>query len=409
VTGSARALAHRLSRTASRTLARRLVLLTMLVALASVTATGLTQAALDRATARQTARAALARDADTLASVETTNSRLGRVVGLTRAIRLIEGHNVSVLATGDPTRATAPFRAADITSLTAGTRPMLSATRLAGGRAWLVEGRAAGELAVLVAQPVSDAVASTRTPARRYLLPLGLGLLVGALAGLALARQLGRPITRLATAARQLSAGRRDVRLEPEGPAELADLAQAVNGLTDALASSEARQRQFLLDVSHELRTPLTAVSGYAEALADGVLGGEEATRAGGVIRDEAARLAHRVNDLLALARTQADDFRVEPARTDLGELLRAAARAWQPRAARAAVPLTLELPTGPLEAVTDAERLRQAVDALVDNALRVLPPGAPLVLAGGGEADRAWAAPGSPTTTWPSPSSGGG
>ena len=79
--------------------------------------------------------------------------------------------------------------------------------------------------------------------------------------------------------------------------------------LAHGLAASEDRQRRFLLDVSHELRTPLTAVLGYAEALAEGDLPAEEVAQAGAVIRTEALRLQRRVEDLLALARMEADDF----------------------------------------------------------------------------------------------------
>jgi two-component system sensor histidine kinase BaeS len=44
-------------------------------------------------------------------------------------------------------------------------------------------------------------------------------------------------------------------------------------------------------------------------------------------------------------------------------------------------VPFRLEAPPGPLTAVTDPARLRQALDGLFDNALRVTPAGAPIVL----------------------------
>ena len=41
-----------------------------------------------------------------------------------------------------------------------------------------------------------------------------------------------------------------------------------------------------------------------------------------------------------------------------------------------------LEVPPEPLRRVTDASRLRQILDGLLDNALRVTPAGAPIVLA---------------------------
>ena len=61
----------------------------------------------------------------------------------------------------------------------------------------------------------------------------------------------------------------------------MADVSVALNELAVALATSENRQRAFLMSVSHELRTPLTSIKGYAEALADGVIGPEGARQAG--------------------------------------------------------------------------------------------------------------------------------
>ncbi len=95
--------------------------------------------------------------------------------------------------------------------------------------------------------------------------------------------------------------------------------------------------------------------------------------------------------DLLALARMEADDFRLEPAPADLAELVRGAELAWRPRAAASGVRLDIQVPEGPVPVTTDAERLRQAVDALADNALRVLTPGSHLILGCGSDATRAW------------------
>jgi two-component system OmpR family sensor kinase len=369
-----------------RTLTGRLVATVIVVALASVLVTGLAMIGLFRQGVEQAARTALGRDADTVAATleDRQLRRNGTPAGLAALQRRLAPRGIT-LAWAGPAGAPggappAPVTAADLAAVrSAGT---LAQRRTVGDTAWLLEGRPSGDGVVVLAQPVAEAAAGVAPPRRRLVIPLLLGLAGGALAGLVLARQLTRPLAALAAAARRLTAGQRDVRVPPEGPLEVVDVAQALGGLASALAGSEDRQRRFLLDVSHELRTPLTAVSGYAEALADGVVTGPDVVPAAEVIRDEAARLRSRVEDLLALARMEADDFRVELAAADLAELVRAAGRAWQARADAAGVPLSVEAPDAPLVVRTDAERLRQAVDALADNALRVLPAGAPLVLA---------------------------
>ena len=60
---------------------------------------------------------------------------------------------------------------------------------------------------------------------------------------------------------------------------------------------------------------------------------GEQVPAAAAVVRQEAGRLQRRVEDLLALARLEADDFTLNAAPVDLGEVVRAAAAAAAPRA----------------------------------------------------------------------------
>jgi two-component system sensor histidine kinase BaeS len=221
-------------------------------------------------------------------------------------------------------------------------------------------------------------------------LPLLAGLGAGVLAGVLLGRRLTRPIRNAAIAAARLSSGDRGVRLRVEPPAEVGALALSINELAEALTASEGRQREFLLSISHELRTPLTTIRGYAEALADGVVDADSASAVGKTVVAEAERLDRLVADLLSLARLEAADFAIEPTTVELGALLRSAEAAFAPRCAQVGVRLRLEQPSGPISVRTDPVRLRQIVDGLMENALRVVPPGQPVVLAVGAGPSRA-------------------
>jgi len=199
----------------------------------------------------------------------------------------------------------------------------------------------------------------------------------------AIAERLGRPLKRTAVAAHALNSGRRDVVIPPEGPAEVREVSDALNRLAAGLAQSEARHRQFLMSVSHDLRTPLTAINGYAESLADGVIPPEETARVGAIMLNESHRLSRLVGDLLDLARLDAQEFRVDLAVVDVGGVIDSAADVWSGRCATEGVRFVEERPVGPLIAWTDASRLRQVLDGLLENALRVTPSGSPIVLAG--------------------------
>ena len=136
------------------------------------------------------------------------------------------------------------------------------------------------------------------------------------------------------------------------------------------------------MSISHELRTPLTTLKGYAEALADGVVGPDGAQKAGQTMLAEAEQLDRLVADLLVLARLEAEDFPLELLPVELVSLVTGAAEPWAGRCAAVGVVLRTELPPMPLVVRGDAVRIRQVLDGLLENALRVVPPGAPVVLA---------------------------
>ncbi|MET3430092.1 two-component system sensor histidine kinase BaeS [Actinoplanes tereljensis] len=216
------------------------------------------------------------------------------------------------------------------------------------------------------------------------------GLAGGIAAGALLARFIARPIRRAASAAGKLSAGDRSVRISRQGPAEAGELADAINQLATALQISEGRERDFLLSVSHELRTPLATIRGYAEALADGVVGPDGAEKAGATMLAESDRLDRLISDLLVLSRLEAADLPLDVVPVDLAELVRAAGEAWAARCAPDGPLLRVQLPDGPLLVETDPGRIRQVLDGLCENALRVVPAGAPLVLAARADPDAA-------------------
>jgi two-component system, OmpR family, sensor kinase len=359
-------------------LAARIALAMGLVALVAVLLTGLVAVPLVGRAAEEQARRQLAASADLVATTVDRRETLGRQAGLARLRALLRRQQVELRLVGP--RTVSVLEPADEQALLAGQE--LSGVRRIGGRRHFVEGRPAGSGAVVLLQPASVVGSPGQEAARVLFWGLAAGLAGGALAGLALAWRLARPLQHAASAARELAAGGRDVRVAPEGPAEVADVAEAINGLAAALAASEGRQRDFLLSVSHELRTPLTAVRGYAEALSDDVVPATDVRRTGRTMLAEAQRLERLVSDLMDLARLGAQDFPLDLARVDLVDLVRRAAEVWRDRCQRESAPLRLELPEAPAVVTTDPTRVRQILDGLAENALRVTPPGRPLVFA---------------------------
>lgn len=371
------------------TLGTRIALLCVAVAALTAVLAGLLAAGLIHRSGEAEARRTLARVA--AAARATDDERAARPAAQRRlqaALRVLGVQLAEVgtdgTVTGSPL-AQAAVTPADLARLDAGLP--VSAVRHVDGRTVYVEGRPTASGGVVVAQRRADATVADERALRRTLVALLVATGVAGAVGLAVAGRLARPLRRTADATLALAAGARDVSVAPEGPAEVAGVAEAVNRLAAALATSEGRQREFLLSVSHELRTPLTAISGYAESLAGGVVPADQTQAVAGVVLDEARRLDRLVSDLLDLARLDAQDFRITPAAVDVTALAHDTAAVWAGRCAAAGVPFRLEAPPAPLPLTTDAARLRQVLDGLLENALRVTPAGAPIVLAARGVA----------------------
>ncbi len=358
-----------------RSLRARVTLVTVAVAVIAVVITGLLSLQFVRSSTRDQARAQLSAQADILATLP----RLASAAELAdKASLALGGTEVALVTDGTVSGTAAEYvDALILTRLAAGAT--VSTTRQGDGGLVMVEARPARDgTAVVLALPLSTVERAVVPVTGRILLALALGLLVAVVGGTLLARLLSRPLTDTAAAARRLASGERGVPMPRTPTAEIADLAVALSSLDAALAASEGRQREFLLSISHELRTPLTAVRGYGEALADGLIEPSEMGRIGQTLVAETERLDGFVADLLELARLEADDFSVTPAPVDLGAVLREAAAAWAGRASTIDVTV---LASGTASAVTDARRVRQLIDGLIENALRVSPAGSTIAL----------------------------
>ncbi|MGA1146757.1 MAG: ATP-binding protein [Candidatus Nanopelagicales bacterium] len=242
------------------------------------------------------------------------------------------------------------------------------------GSTFLIEGRPIDAGALFLIQPLTAVSAVTASFVIRIVAALVLGLIIAVGIAYVVSRRLSRPLRAAQQAALRMASGSREEQLPVAGPLEVADIAEALNVLNAALATSEGRQREFLLSVSHELRTPLTAIKGYGEALADGLVPAEDAAHVGGTVAAEATRLNRLVNDLLDLARMGAVDFRIATARIDVSEVVDDAARVWTDRCTREGVRFATVGTETPTPVVADAMRVRQILDNLLENALRVSP-----------------------------------
>lgn len=164
--------------------------------------------------------------------------------------------------------------------------------------------------------------------------------------------------------------------------------AQAVARRASAQAERAERSRQELIvNVSHELRTPIASIRGHVESLLmatdDSRLGVVEQRNYLRIVHRETERLNALVDDLLSLARAEADELRLEIVPVSAGEVVEEVYSALAPLATRERhITIVRDVPPGLPLVLADQQRLTQIVLNLVRNAITYTPTGGLVSLA---------------------------
>lgn len=275
-----------------------------------------------------------------------------------------------------------------------------------------VDGR---DLRLVIAQSIAresaamqrERIAADQALARMQALWLGMALLLALVALGAMvhfARALRGPLDALVKGAQALRRGQLQHRVMLSGRDEFSDVARSMNAMAEeleqhrlreaaqrheleaevrertralheaneSLQRTDMRRRQLLADISHELRTPTTVIRGEAEITLRG------APRCAAEYQETLRRIAQTsrqlgavIEDLLTMARSDMDSLSLVRQPVDLSRSLADALS--QATALAASNHIRLEGPNGPqppLWVSGDAQRLRQLLLLILDNAV---------------------------------------
>lgn len=198
----------------------------------------------------------------------------------------------------------------------------------------------------------------------------GLALLLGIL----LSRNISRPIQELTRATQNMADGALGQQVPVRSRDEIGNLANSFNKMSTDLAHSFDLRKQMTADIAHELRTPLALILGHAEGVKDGVL--EPNHENFEIIREEAERLEHLVNDLRTLSLADAGELSMEFQPVNVNNLMSDVHARYLTLFNQKRIALNLELAPGILQAALDPSRFGQVLNNILDNALRHTPEG---------------------------------
>jgi signal transduction histidine kinase len=175
----------------------------------------------------------------------------------------------------------------------------------------------------------------------------------------------------LADASRQLGEGDTAVRVEAQGPRELAEAGEAFNAMADRVVQLITAEREMVADLSHRLRTPLTALRLNAAALGEG--------QAARQTQESVARLEQEVDQIIRAARAGREGgttSSLTSAVCEVAAVARERIAFWSALAEDQDRPWRFFGPSAPAAVAVSAQELGAALDTLLGNIFRHTPEG---------------------------------
>ena len=207
---------------------------------------------------------------------------------------------------------------------------------------------------------------------------IGLALLLA----IFLSRTLTRPIRELTAATQIVSEGNLAHQVPVRSRDELGQLATSFNHMSADLVRSLNLRRQMTADIAHELRTPISIILGHTDAIHDGVLPASKETFE--IIREEAERLDHLVDDLRTLSMADAGELKLVVRPYPPEQLLQDAKKTYSHQAKQKKVTLAVKADVDLPEIEIDPQRMKEVFGNILDNALRYTPEGGHITLSAG-------------------------
>lgn len=136
-------------------------------------------------------------------------------------------------------------------------------------------------------------------------------------------------------------------------------------------------KKDFIANVSHELRTPISLLQGYTESIVDGIVTEPtEIHESLSIVLDETKRLNRLVNELLNVARMDAEGLTVKKVVQPIDHLLDKVQQKYQKHAKDLGLNMNLSPNTHNQMWYYDSDRIEQVLTNLIDNASRYTEPG---------------------------------
>ncbi len=218
-----------------------------------------------------------------------------------------------------------------------------------------------------------DTIEKLLSKLRLFLLAFIPGVIfVAGAGGVWLSRRALKPVAEIIAAARSIGIGNLSERLAvPKTGDELQRLSETWNSMLSRLEAAVRRLSRFTADASHELRTPLGVIRATAEIAARKSRSASDYRQALEQVVLDSERMTTLLDDLLFLARCDAESVEMPMAPVEMTSLIDGLCRQLRPLAESRTVQLIAQLPPEAVYVFGNDPALRRVVLVLLDNAIK--------------------------------------
>lgn len=151
---------------------------------------------------------------------------------------------------------------------------------------------------------------------------------------------------------------------------EIEMLDNSFQSMTEQIKGYNLQMKDFFQNSSHELKTPLMSIQGYAEAIKEGVIEGEDIEKSLDIIIEESQRLKNIVNDLLLLSKAEYVEEHYNFQYHNIEEIIKEAIKTIKPLGEKKGINIETSI-KNPGKIYCDRDKLLRAFINILSNGIR--------------------------------------
>lgn len=225
--------------------------------------------------------------------------------------------------------------------------------------------------AVIVSSPSARWTGLLSVMARTILMASLWIMLAALIAVYFISERVSAPLREMRRAVKDFADGHFDCRVVVHGNDEVAELGVAFNQMAQALENTEKTRSTFVANVSHDLRSPMTTISGFIDAIRDGVIPPEKQDYYLGLISGEVHRLSRLVSSLLDVTRIEAGERKFVMKPFDICEMGRQILISFEQQIESKRLAVEFVCDRDSMMVVADHDAIYQVFYNLCDNAVK--------------------------------------